>query len=115
MSWQGITLLGVLLVVAYAVDVAAGAMGARWFGASRWGIAGVFVGGIVGMFFGPFGFILGPVIGGLSFELVFARKKVVPAVRSTWGSVLGTGAGIAVRVVISLIMIATILVDTLLM
>ena len=44
MSWIGLTLLGLQLVIAYVLDFASGAMGAKWFGASRWGIAGVFVG-----------------------------------------------------------------------
>lgn len=113
MSWQGILILCLWLVLAYFVDLAAGAMGARWFGASRWGIIGVFVGGIVGLFFAPIGFILGPLLGGLAFELLFAKKRMAPAVKSTWGTLLGTGVGLIVRVLISLAMIATVLVDLL--
>ncbi len=113
MSWQGILILCLCLVLAYFVDLAAGAMGARWFGASRWGIIGVFVGGIVGLFFAPIGFILGPLLGGLAFELLFAKKRMAPAVKSTWGTLLGTGVGLIVRVLISLAMIATVLVDLL--
>jgi len=113
MSWQGIALLAVQLVIAYVLDFAAGAMGARWFGASRWGIAGVFVGGIVGLFFAPLGFILGPLAGGLLFELFFAKMRMGPAVKSTWGTLLGTGVGLVARLVISLAMVATVLVDIL--
>jgi uncharacterized protein YqgC (DUF456 family) len=113
MSWQGITILSVLLVASYVVDMAAGAMGARWFGASRWGIAGVFVGGMVGLFFAPLGFVVGPLAGGLVFELIFAKKRMAPAVKSTWGTLLGTGVGLVFRLVLSLGMIATVLVDVL--
>jgi len=113
MSWQGIVLLSVWMVLAYVVDMAAGALGARWFGASRWGIAGVFVGGIVGLFFAPLGFILGPLLGGLAFELLFAKKRMAPAVKSTWGTLLGTGAGLIARLIISLAMVATVLLDIL--
>lgn len=113
MSWQGIVLLSILLVLAYVVDMAAGAMGARWFGASRWGIAGVFVGGIVGLFFAPLGFIVGPLAGGLLFELVFAKKRMAPAVKSTWGTLLGTGVGLIARLGISIAMVATVLIDAL--
>jgi uncharacterized protein YqgC (DUF456 family) len=113
MSWQGILILCLLLVLAYFVDLAAGAMGARWFGASRWGIVGVFVGGIVGLFFAPIGFIVGPLLGGLAFEVVFAKKRMAPAVKSTWGTLLGTGVGLIVRVFVSLLMIITVLVDLL--
>lgn len=113
MSWQGIVILSLWLVLAYIVDMVSGALGARWFGASRWGIAGVFVGGLVGLFFAPLGFILGPVAGGLAFELLFAKKRMAPAVKSTWGTILGTGVGLVVRLLISLAMIATVLIDAL--
>lgn len=113
MSWQGIVILTLWLVLAYVVDMAAGALGARWFGASRWGIAGVFVGGIVGLFFAPLGFIVGPLAGGLIFELVFARKQMAPAVKSTWGTLVGTGVGLIARLVISIAMVATVLIDIL--
>jgi uncharacterized protein YqgC (DUF456 family) len=113
MSWQGIVLLSLLLGASYIVDMAAGAMGARWFGASRWGIVGVFLGGVIGLFFAPVGFIVGPLLGGLCFELVFAKKRMAPAVKSTWGTLLGTGLGLVVRLVLSLGMILTVLVDIL--
>jgi len=100
-------------VLAYGVDFVSGMVGARWFGSSRWGIAGVFIGGIVGMFFMPFGLLLGPVIGGIAFELIFAKKRLKPAAKSAWGSILGTGVGLVVRVVISFAMIATFLLDAL--
>ena len=90
MSWQGLAVLGLLLVIAYVLDFASGAMGAKWFGASRWGIAGVFIGGIVGLFFSLPGLIIGPIIGGLAFELWFAKKEMRPAMKSTWGTILGT-------------------------
>jgi uncharacterized protein YqgC (DUF456 family) len=72
---------------------------------------GVFVGGIIGLFFAPLGFILGPLIGGLAFELIFAKKRMAPAVKSTWGTLLGTGVGLAVRFALALAMVATVLVD----
>ncbi len=111
-AW-GLVILSLLLVIAYILDFVSGAMGARWFGASRWGIAGVFIGGIVGMFFGPFGLVLGPLIGGIAFELVFAKKRLHPAAKSAWGSLLGTGVGLVLRLVISFAMIATFLLDAL--
>jgi uncharacterized protein YqgC (DUF456 family) len=113
MSWQGIVVLTLLLALAYVTDFFSGAMGARWFGASRWGIAGVVVGGIVGLFLGPFGILLGPLAGALLFEIFFAKKRFQPAVKSTWGTLLGTGVGLVLRLVISVAMVATVLIDTL--
>ena len=113
MSIWGLVMLSLGLVLSYVVDFVSGALGARWFGASRWGIAGVFIGGIVGMFFVPVGLILGPLLGGVSFELIFAKKRLQPAAKSAWGSLLGTGVGLVLRLILALGMVATVLLDSL--
>lgn len=113
MSWPGIGVLVLLLVVAYVLDFLSGAMGARWFGASRWGVAGVLVGGVVGLFFSLPGLIIGPIAGGFAFEMLFAKKEMAPAAKSTWGTIVGTGVGLVLRLVISLAMVAVFLVDAL--
>jgi uncharacterized protein YqgC (DUF456 family) len=112
-SWWGIVVVAVLLILAYVVDFFSGAMGTKWFGGSKWGIFGVLVGGIVGLFFGIIGLIVGPIIGGLVAELLLARKKMGPAVKATWGSVVGTTVGLAARIAISLAMIAVFVLDVL--
>jgi uncharacterized protein len=113
MSMTGIILLVVFFGLAYAVDVFSGVMGARWFGASRWGMLGVLIGGVVGLFFGPLGVLIGPLVGGFAFEMLFAKQRLQPAMKSTWGTILGTGVGLVLRVLIALAMIATVLVDAL--
>ncbi|RBP45824.1 hypothetical protein DES53_102206 [Roseimicrobium gellanilyticum] len=110
-SWWSIAALTVMLIVAYAVDFFSGAMGTKWFGGSKWGVAGVLIGGVVGLFFGFIGLIIGPIIGGLVAELLLARKEMGPAVKATWGSVVGTTVGLAARVGISLAMIAVFVLD----
>lgn len=113
MSTWGIVLLAVLLVVSYVADMASSAMGARWFGASRWGILGVLLGGLVGLFYGFLGLIIGPIVGGLLFEVVVARRDWKAGVKSTWGSVVGTGVGLVMRIVLSLGMVAAFFLDVL--
>ena len=113
MGWPGIALLAVLLVVAYAIDFFSGILGARWFGASRWGLWGVFLGGVIGLFFGLPGLILGPLAGGFAFEMLFAKMELKPAAKSTWGTLLGTGVGLVARVVVSVVMVGVFVVDTL--
>jgi uncharacterized protein YqgC (DUF456 family) len=112
-SWWGIGILGLLLALAYAVDFASGMMGARWFGASRWGVLGVFAGGLLGMFFSLPGLIIGPLAGGFAFELFFARKEMRPAIKSTWGTLVGTTLGMVLRIAVSAAMIVVFLVDAL--
>lgn len=113
MSLWGIVILALLLAAAYGLDFLSGAMGAKWFGASRWGIVGVLVGGVVGFFFSLPGLILGPIVGGLAFEVLFAKKEMRPAMRSTWGTIVGTGAGLVLRFAISLAMVIVFFVDAL--
>lgn len=110
-TWWCVAVLVLLTVAAYALDFASGALGTRWFGGSRWGIAGVVVGGIVGIFFGLPGLILGPLIGGFAAEMLLAKKELAPAAKSTWGTFLGTGVGLALRLGIAILMIVAFVVD----
>ncbi len=110
-EWWTFVVLGVLLTISQILEFMSGAMGTRWFGGSKWGAAGALAGGVVGLFFMPFGLILGPLIGSMLFELMFAKKKVKPATVSGVGSVLGTVAGLAIKVVVGLMMIGWFIVD----
>jgi uncharacterized protein YqgC (DUF456 family) len=96
----GIAFLTVLCLL---VDVVSGSLGAKWFGASRWGGIGGLVGAIVGLFFGLPGVLLGPVIGAFAGEIL-AGRGILPAGKSTWGTLLGTTAGIFIRGTLALIM-----------
>src|SRR5258708_3408454 len=50
-SWWTIGGLFALMLVSYAIDFFSGAVGAKYFGATKLGAIGGFVGAIVGMFF----------------------------------------------------------------
>lgn len=114
MSWPGIALFTLLLLASYAVDFMSGAVGTKWFGGSKWGMWGVLVGGLVGLFFGLPGLILGPIIGGFAAEKLIARKDFHPAAKATWGTVVGTTVGMGVRFAISGAMVAVFFIDALL-
>ena len=103
-SWWTIAGLGVLTVVSYSLDILSGSLGAKWFGATRWGAFGGIVGAIVGIFFFPWGLFLGPMIGVLLGELL-GGKELLPAGKSTWGTLLGTTAGLIAKLTIALAMV----------
>ena len=109
-GWWTLGLLTVLCVLAHVVDFAAGALGARKFGASRWGAAGGMIGGVVGtIFFFPFGLFLGPVVGALCAEIIFAGRQLGPAAKSGWGTLLGTTAGMIGKIAIDVVMVGVFL------
>ena len=95
----------VLTLISYALEAGASYLGAKRFGASRWGVIGTVLGGLAGFFFGLPGLFLGPVIGAFAGELI-SGKRLVKAGRASWGTILGTIAGIIAKVIIGLAMIA---------
>ncbi len=111
LAWQGLVFIGILYALSLFLDGVSGALGAKWFGSSKWGIIGAILGGIVGIFFGIPGLILGPIVGVFLFEIFFAKKEVKEASNSTVGTVVGGLAGIVARVFLSLGMIGWFVVD----
>ncbi len=56
------------------------------------------------MFFGLIGVFVGPLVGVLLGELL-GGKELLPASRSTWGSLLGTGAGMIGKLILGVLMV----------
>jgi len=94
-----------LSVAGETLDYVAGALGARKFGGSRWAVAGAWVGGIVGFFFGLPGLVLGPVIGAAAAEL-WRQRAVEQSVKVGLGTLLGILAGIAAKFTVAVMMLA---------
>jgi hypothetical protein len=94
-----------LTLVSYAVEFCSGSVGAKKFGATRWGGIGGMIGTIVGMFFGIPGVFIGPLVGVLLGELL-GGQDLLPAGKSTWGTFLGSAAGMVVKLMIAGLMIS---------
>jgi uncharacterized protein YqgC (DUF456 family) len=103
-GWRTIAILVLLTLVSYAIDVAGGYFGAKYFGATRWGTFGAIIGALVGLFFGVVGLFVGPVLGAIVGEFI-AGKRMIDAGRAGWGSLLGNLAGMIGRLMIALAMI----------
>jgi hypothetical protein len=89
----------------YALDFLSGYFGARFFGATKWGMFGAMLGALLGIFFGIVGLFIGPVIGAVLGEFI-AGKRMIDAGRAGWGSLLGNLGALIGKLLIALVMIA---------
>jgi uncharacterized protein YqgC (DUF456 family) len=93
-----LVVLGLLVLVSFAIDFLATALGAKRVGATRLAILGAAIGTVMGLFLGLPGLILGPFVGAVVGELV-SHGKVEQAARAgvaTWiGLLFGTLAKLA--------------------
>jgi uncharacterized protein len=104
-GWRTVTILVLLTLVSYAIDVVGGYFGAKYFGATRWGTFGAIIGALLGLFFGIIGLFVGPVLGAIVGEFI-AGKRMIDAGRAGWGSLLGNLGGMIGKLVIALMMIS---------
>ena len=103
-GWGSIAVLVLLTLATYALDFLGAYFGAKYFGASKWGVFGAIFGALAGLFFGIIGLFVGPVIGAIGGEFI-AGKRMIDAGRAGWGSLLGNLGGMIGKLVIALVMI----------
>jgi len=99
-----LVILGVLAALTLLLNFVVGALGARRYGASRWGVVGAVVGGIVGLVMGPLGLVGGTVVGAIAGEIM-RGADVEGGIRSGFGALVGLLAGLVADLVIAVTMI----------
>ncbi|MCE2959467.1 MAG: DUF456 domain-containing protein [Akkermansiaceae bacterium] len=110
-AWWGFGILLLLMAISQIFEIVSGSLGTQWFGGTKWGALGALVGGIVGIFFLPFGLLIGPLIGAFGFERLFAKREIRESAVSGVGSMVGTLVGIIVKVVIGVAMVVWFFLD----
>lgn len=89
-----------IAVLAQLVDIGAGIVGARVYGARRAGVWGGVIGSLAGIFvFPPWGILLGGIVGAVGFELLSGRR-FEEAVRAGFGAFVGALGGAAAKIVL---------------
>ena len=94
----GITLAITLLIMI--LDYIIPAKGTKKFGGSKYGIWGTNIGLLIGFFFPPFGFILGPFLGALVGELYYNSTDQKRAFKAAIGSFIGFLGSIFIKLVL---------------
>jgi uncharacterized protein YqgC (DUF456 family) len=106
-GWSLLLIFGILAIVSIILDYFGGVIGAKKYGATRWGLIGSVIGGIAGFFMGGIiGLIFGPFFGAVSFELFFG-KDLKGSFKSGVGTLVGFLGGAIVKLAIGVIIIGT--------
>ena len=92
-----ILVLLLLVIIAQVLDYFIPILGSKYSGGTKWGSWGAFIGSVVGLFFLPWGLILGPFLGAIAGEL-FGDADVKSAFRSGVGALVGFLLGTVLKV-----------------
>lgn len=98
-GWLPLTLIFLLMILTFVIEIAAAGMGAKRVGASKMAIFGAAVGTIVGIFFSLPGLLLGPFVGAVLGEYLSRRnwEQAGKVGIGTWiGLIVGTAGKLAV-------------------
>jgi len=98
-------LIALIGVIGLAMDLLAGALGAKRVGASHQAIIGALLGTMIGVFFGLPGLVLGPFLGAVLGELA-SGNSVLRSTHVGIGTWIGLIFGTLVKLVASLTMVA---------
>jgi uncharacterized protein len=97
-DWVFLSITFVLAALLYLLDYIIPAIGTKRFGGSRYGMIGATLGLLAGLFFPPFGFIIGPFIGAFIGELLNIKTRH-NALRAAFGSFVGLLASVFMKLV----------------
>jgi uncharacterized protein YqgC (DUF456 family) len=103
-GWITLTILGVLTLLVFVIDMVAGYLGAKRVGASRLALVGAAVGALIGLFFGIIGILVAPFIGAVVGELI-TRGQLEPAARVGLATWLGMAVGALAKIAVVLAML----------
>ena len=109
-SWWMLVLVGCLTLISVVLDYLATYDGAKQFGATWRGGVGAAIGGLVGLFFGIPGIVLGPFCGATLFELI-GGHEFEKATKAGAGATLGLFASAVGKCGISVMMIGMFVVN----
>jgi uncharacterized protein len=113
LSWLAIGFIALFWTVSIVAEIAGVILGTKWFGGSKWGMAGATGGAIVGVFFSLPALLLGTIFGAIAAEKLVARKTDRQALRAGFGAATGFIVSTVARFACAMVMIGLFLIATL--
>lgn len=86
--WILVTTLIITIIITVA-DYVIPAKGTKQFGGTKYGVWGTNIGLIIGLFFPPIGFIIGPFLGAFVGEMIYNSNDKNGALKAAMGSFIG--------------------------
>ena len=97
-SWQFLVIWAAVTVVVQVLDSVVPIWGTKKSGGSKMRVWGSTIGLLVGLFFGPWGIVLGPFFGAVVFELIDGKNTRL-ALKAGWGSFVGLMTGTILKLI----------------
>lgn len=113
LTWLSIGFIALFWALSIIADIAGVILGTKWFGGSKWGMAGASGGAFVGVFFSLPALILGTMFGAIAAEKLMARKTDRQALRAGFGAATGFVISTVARLACAGVMVALFLIATL--
>ena len=110
-GWGLVIVAGILVIIGALLDYFLPVYMTKRLGGTKYGIWGSVLGLIVGLFFPPFGFLIGPFAGALVGELIYNAQDKKRAVKAAFGSFVGFILTTGYDIILTLIFIAVFVVD----
>lgn len=113
LSWLALGLIAAFWLLSIVADFGGVIVGTRWFGGSKWGMAGASGGALVGVFFSLPALVLGTVFGAMAAEKLLAKKDSRAALKAGAGAATGFVISTVARLGCAAVMIALFLIAAL--
>jgi uncharacterized protein YqgC (DUF456 family) len=105
LSWLAIGFIALFWLVSIIADIAGVILGTKWFGGSKWGMAGASGGALVGVFFSLPALLLGTIFGAITAEKLLAKKTDRAALKAGLGAATGFVISTVARLACAVVMI----------
>ncbi|MEY4940209.1 MAG: hypothetical protein RIQ93_1944 [Verrucomicrobiota bacterium] len=113
LSWLAFGFIALFWVLSILADFGGVLLGTRWFGGSKWGMAGASGGALVGMLISLPALLVGSILGAVLAEKLFAAKTNRRAIKAAFGAATGFVISTVARLACAAIMIGLFLIAAL--